>query len=118
MPPHKNIPVLAMFMYFQTQNETSAELLSSSFLCSTSPSDHQAIGHCHCADARPPSAPHHAYHGLRAAAFPAAAQPHEDRPGEELCHALLAGVTQTHDGGELPWELAGTPAALTELKIS
>lgn len=71
-------------------------------LSSISPPDHQAVGHCHSADARPPSAPHHAHHGLRAAALPAAAQPHEDRPGEELRHALLAGVAQTHDGGELP----------------
>lgn len=79
-------------------------------------SDNQAIGHRHCTDAWPPSAPHHAHHGLRAAALPEAGQHGEDRPREDLHHSVLAGVPQAHDGRKLPGKLAGTRVTLTEFK--
>lgn len=79
-------------------------------------SDDQAIGHRHCTDAWPPSAPHHAHHGLRAAALPEAGQHGEDRPREDLHHSVLAGVPQAHDGRKLPGQLAGTRVTLTEFK--
>lgn len=79
-------------------------------------SDDQAIGHRHRTDAWPPTAPHHAHHGLRAAALPEAGQHGEDRPREDLHHSVLAGVPQAHDGGKLPGQLAGTRVTLTEFK--
>ncbi len=77
-----------------------------SFLCVHL--DHQAIRHCHCTNTWSPPPPHHADHGLRAAALPEAGQHSEDWPREELQHAVLAGIPKTHDSWKLPGEPAGT----------
>lgn len=78
---------------------------SISFLCNHS--DNQAVRHRHCTDTWSPPPPHHADHGLRAAALPEAGQHSEDRPREELQHAVLAGVPKTHDRRKLPRQPAG-----------
>lgn len=83
------------------------------FFSFTFSSDNQAIRHCHCTDTRSPTTPHHADHGLCAAALPEAGQHCEDRPGEELQYAFLAGVPKTHDGWKLPGQPAGTQANIT-----
>lgn len=70
-------------------------------------SDHQAVGHCHGADSGSASPSHHEDHGLCSAAVPEEGEHGEDRPGEELHHALLARVPQTHDCWELPGQSAG-----------
>lgn len=83
------------------------------FICTLS--DNQAIRHCHCTNTWSPPPPHHADHGLRAAALPEASQPSEDRSREELQHAVLAGVPKAHDSWKLLGESAGT---LTNIRCS
>lgn len=77
-------------------------------------SDNKAIRHCHCTDTWSSPPPHHADHGLRAAALPETGQHGKDGPREELQHAVLAGVPKTHDGWKLPGQPAGT---LTNIKF-
>lgn len=73
------------------------------------PADHQALWHRHSAHTGQTPSPHHADHGLCAAAVSEEGQPSENRPGKRLRCAFLAGIFKTDDGRELSPEPTGWP---------
>lgn len=104
------MPLLSVHSSYTTSLNIQLRLNSSPlYFFSLYPlSDNQAIRHCHCTNTRTPAPPHHADHGLCAAALPEAGQHGEDWPREELQHTILAGVSKTHDSWKLLGQLAGT----------
>lgn len=69
--------------------------------------DHQAFWHCHCAHAGQAPSPHHANHGLCAAAVPKESQRGENWPGKKLSCSFLAGISKADDCRELLTEFTG-----------
>lgn len=73
------------------------------------PADHQAVWHRHSAHTGQTPSPHHADHGLCAAAVSEEGQPSENWPGKKLHCAFLARIFKTDDGRELSPEPTGWP---------
>lgn len=72
--------------------------------------DNKTCRHCHGAHPGPAASPHHAHHGLRAAALPAQSQPRQNRPGKMLYYPIVARITETDDNRELLTEPTGACA--------